>query len=292
MPAATTATRPSCWRRRRRCGEARDFDGTLNLIFQPDEENLCGARAMIADGLFERFPCDAVYALHNAPGVPLGTALAVAGPVTLSSDVADVTIRGVGGHGAMPHRARDPVAAAAAIVTRIADGGGAQRGARRHGGGVGRLHPWRCHAQRDSAVGDAGPQRARGTARDARAGRAAHPRDRQLHGAGAWRGSRDRLSPAGAAGGQHSGRDAADGAGLRRAGRRRACLRQVPKGFAGSEDFAWMLAALPGCYLLLGNGEGEFGGCMVHNPGYDFNDQVLPLGAACWVRLAQTYLVA
>jgi hippurate hydrolase len=61
---------------------SRDFDGTLNLIFQPDEENLCGARAMIEDGLFERFPCDAVYALHNAPGVPLGTALAVAGPVT------------------------------------------------------------------------------------------------------------------------------------------------------------------------------------------------------------------
>jgi len=69
-------------------------------------------------------------------------------------------------------------------------------------------------------------------------------------------------------------------------------LTQVPRGFAGSEDFAWMLAALPGCYFMLGNGEGEFGGCMVHNPGYDFNDQVLPLGAACWVRLAQTYLVA
>jgi hippurate hydrolase len=69
-------------------------------------------------------------------------------------------------------------------------------------------------------------------------------------------------------------------------------ITKVPRGFAGSEDFAWMLDALPGCYLLLGNGEGEFGGCMVHNPGYDFNDQVLPLGAACWVRLAQTYLVA
>lgn len=67
-------------------------------------------------------------------------------------------------------------------------------------------------------------------------------------------------------------------------------VTKVPRGFAGSEDFAWMLDALPGCYLLLGNGEGEFGGCMVHNPGYDFNDQVLPLGAACWVRLAQTYL--
>ncbi|WP_310631717.1 M20/M25/M40 family metallo-hydrolase, partial [Paraburkholderia sp.] len=67
---------------------------------------------------------------------------------------------------------------------------------------------------------------------------------------------------------------------------------QAPKGLNGSEDFAWMLNAVPGCYLLLGNGEGEFGGCMVHNPGYDFNDRVLPLGAAAWVRLVQRYLVA
>jgi hippurate hydrolase len=67
---------------------------------------------------------------------------------------------------------------------------------------------------------------------------------------------------------------------------------EAPKGFAGSEDFAWMLTELPGCHVLLGNGEGESGGCMVHNPGYDFNDQVLPLGAACGVRLAQIYLVA
>ena len=68
-------------------------------------------------------------------------------------------------------------------------------------------------------------------------------------------------------------------------------VTQAPKGLNGSEDFAWMLKAVPGCYLILGNGEGEFGGCMVHNPGYDFNDQVLPLGAAAWVRLAQRFLV-
>ncbi len=71
-----------------------DFSGTLNLIFQPDEENLCGARAMIEDGLFERFPCDAIFALHNMPGVPAGSFRVLPGPVSLSSDVADVTIRG------------------------------------------------------------------------------------------------------------------------------------------------------------------------------------------------------
>lgn len=75
----------------------RDFNGTLNLIFQPNEENLCGARAMIEDGLFERFPCDVVFALHNRPGMPVGTFSMLAGPVSQSSDVADVTINGVGG---------------------------------------------------------------------------------------------------------------------------------------------------------------------------------------------------
>ena len=99
--------------------DSRDFDGTLNLIFQPDEENLCGARAMIEDGLFERFPCDAVFALHNMPGVPAGSFRVLPGPVSLSSDVADVTIKGMGGHGAMPHRARDPIAASAAIITAL-----------------------------------------------------------------------------------------------------------------------------------------------------------------------------
>ena len=271
---------------------ARSFDGTLNLIFQPDEENLCGARAMIEDGLFERFPCDAVYALHNAPGVPVGTVLAVEGPVTLSSDVADVTIKGVGGHGAMPHRARDPVAAAAAVVTAL------------------QTVVARNVAPDDTAVVSVGFIRGGAThnviPQSVSLGlnvRAARPETRalveqrireivsltaQAHGVEAEIDYRQLVPPVvnTAAETRLMAQVCTEIVGEANV------LTQVPRGFAGSEDFAWMLAALPGCYFMLGNGEGEFGGCMVHNPGYDFNDQVLPLGAACWVRLAQTYLVA
>lgn len=269
-----------------------DFDGTLNLIFQPDEENLCGARAMIEDGLFERFPCDAVFALHNMPGVPAGTFRVLPGPVSLSSDVADVTIKGVGGHGAMPHRARDPIAASAAIVTAL------------------QTVVARNVAPDDTAVVSVGFIRGGAThnviPESVTIGlnvRAARPETRalveqrireivsltaQAHGVEAQIDYRQLTPPMvnTEAETQLAQRVCAELVGAENV------VTQAPKGLNGSEDFAWMLNAVPGCYLILGNGEGEFGGCMVHNPGYDFNDAVLPLGAAAWVRLAQTYLVA
>lgn len=269
-----------------------DFDGTLNLIFQPDEENLCGARAMIEDGLFERFPCDAIFALHNMPGVPAGSFRVLPGPVSLSSDVADVTVRGVGGHGAMPHRARDPIAAAAAIVTAL------------------QTVVARNVAPDDTAVVSVGFIRGGAThnviPETVTLGlnvRAARPDTRAL--------VEQRIREIVALTAQAHGVEAeidyrqltppmvnAEAETLLA---QRVCtelvgagnvVTQAPKGLNGSEDFAWMLNAVPGCYLILGNGEGEFGGCMVHNPGYDFNDAVLPLGAAAWVRLVQTYLAA
>ncbi|WP_042883514.1 M20 aminoacylase family protein [Cupriavidus necator] len=269
-----------------------DFDGTLNLIFQPDEENLCGARAMIEDGLFERFPCDAIFALHNMPGVPAGSFRVLPGPVSLSSDVADVTVRGVGGHGAMPHRARDPIAAAAAIVTAL------------------QTVVARNVAPDDTAVVSVGFIRGGAThnviPETVTLGlnvRAARPETRAL--------VEQRIREIVALTAQAHGVEAeidyrqltppmvnAEAETLLA---QRVCtelvgagnvVTQAPKGLNGSEDFAWMLNAVPGCYLILGNGEGEFGGCMVHNPGYDFNDAVLPLGAAAWVRLVQTYLTA
>jgi hippurate hydrolase len=270
--------------------DTRDFDGTLNLIFQPDEENLCGARAMIEDGLFERFPCDAVYALHNMPGVAAGSFRVMSGPVTFSSDVADVTIKGVGGHGAMPHRSRDPIVAAAAIVTAL------------------QTIVARNVAADDVAVVSVGFIRGGAThnviPESVTLGlnvRAAQPATREMveqrirevvnltaqaHGVHAEIDYRQLTPPVvnTEAETQLMQQVCTDLVGADKV------LTQAPKGMGGSEDFAWMLKEMPGCYVLLGNGEGEFGGCMVHNPGYDFNDRVLPLGAACWVRLVQTYL--
>ncbi|MFJ4290357.1 M20 aminoacylase family protein [Cupriavidus sp. NPDC089707] len=269
-----------------------DFDGTLNLIFQPDEENLCGARAMIEDGLFERFPCDAIFALHNMPGVPAGSFRVLPGPVSLSSDVADVTVRGVGGHGAMPHRARDPIAAAAAIVTAL------------------QTVVARNVAPDDTAVVSVGFIRGGATHNVIPEAvtlglnvRAARPETRalveqriheivaltaQAHGVEAEIDYRQLTPPMVNAEAETllAQRICTELVGADNV------VTQAPKGLNGSEDFAWMLDAVPGCYLILGNGEGEFGGCMVHNPGYDFNDAVLPLGAAAWVRLVQAYLAA
>ncbi|HTR08470.1 MAG TPA: M20 aminoacylase family protein [Paraburkholderia sp.] len=276
----------------KRLAERRDFDGTLNLIFQPDEENLCGAKAMIADGLFERFPCDAVYALHNMPGVPAGTFRVLPGSVSLSSDVADVTLKGVGGHGAMPHRVKDPIVAAAALVTAL------------------QTIVARNVAPDEPAVVSVGYIRGgathnvipetvtlglniRAARPDTRALVEARVREivaltAQAHGVEAHIDYRQLTPPMINAPEETA---LAQQVCAELVGEQNVVM-QAPKGLNGSEDFAWMLDAVPGCYLLLGNGEGEFGGCMVHNPGYDFNDQVLPLGAACWVRLAQRFLVA
>jgi hippurate hydrolase len=276
----------------KRLAQQRDFDGTLNLIFQPDEENLCGAKAMIDDGLFERFPCDAVYGLHNMPGVPAGTFRVLEGSVSLSSDVADVTLKGVGGHGAMPHRVKDPVVAAAALVTAL------------------QTVVARNVAPDDTAVVSVGFIRGGAThnviPETVTLGlniRAARPETRELveqrvreivaltaqaHGVEAQIDYRQLTPPM-----VNTPQETllAQQVCAELVGEENVVV-QAPKGLNGSEDFAWMLKAVPGCYLLLGNGEGEIGGCMVHNPGYDFNDQVLPLGAAAWVRLAQRFLVA
>ncbi|SMG02997.1 N-acyl-L-amino acid amidohydrolase [Burkholderia singularis] len=271
----------------------RDFNGTLNLIFQPNEENLCGARAMIEDGLFERFPCDVIFALHNRPGMPVGTFSMLAGPVSQSSDVADVTIKGVGGHGAMPHRARDPIAAAAAIITAL------------------QTIVARNVAPRERAVVSVGYIRGgathnvipetveiglnvRATMPETRALIEARVRDivcltAQAHGAEATIDYRQLTPPV-------INADAPTRLVQRvceeLVGPERVYARPDQALMDGSEDFAWMLGEVPGCYLLLGNGEGPDGGCMVHNPGYDFNDTALPLGAACWVRLVETYLTS
>lgn len=270
--------------------KTRHFDGTLNLIFQPNEENLCGAQAMMDDGLFERFPCDAVYAMHNAPGLPVGKVLAVPGAMTSSSDRVDIRLKGVGGHGAMPHLAKDPVIAAAAIVTAV------QTIASRN------VDPG------ESCVVSTGILKAGTTfnvipdsAEITLNVRAKSPDTRNLieqrireivttqaavYGVEATI-DYQRLVPVLV---NHPAETKFFQDVLVELLGAENVMMSLPRGGNGSEDFAWMLEALPGCYIAIGNGAGEWHGCHVHNPGYDFNDEAIPIGASIWVRLAETYL--
>ncbi|BAN46092.1 M20 aminoacylase family protein [Metapseudomonas resinovorans] len=270
--------------------ETRRFDGTLNLIFQPAEETLQGARRMIEDGLFERFPCDAVYALHNMPGLPVGMFVSQPGAMSASSDVATIRLVGVGGHGAMPHKARDPIVAAAELVLAL------QSIVARNlpAGEVGVVTVGAIHA------GDA-PNVIPDVATLKLSVRATNPDIRAL--------LRRRISEisqgVALAHGIELGLDyderigvlvntPAETALLQQVARGlvgdRAVLTSVPSGYLGSEDFASMLEVRPGCYMVLGNGNSGPSGCMVHNPGYDFNDSAIPFGASLWARLVETYL--
>jgi hippurate hydrolase len=268
----------------------RRFSGTLNLIFQPDEEGLSGGPAMIRDGLFERFPCDAIYALHNAPGLPVGSALVVDGYMLPGCDRAVVTVKGVGGHGANPHNTRDPVVAAAAIVMALqtipsrnvpaADFCVVTVGAL-NAGTTANVIPETAILKLD--VRTRSPQTAamvEARIREIVAGQVASfgltadisytklvPTLNNHREETAF--ARDVLT-------ELLGED--------------RVITSFHAPDCGSEDFAWMLQALPGCYIGLGNGQGKWHGCQPHNPGFDFNDAAIPIGAAYWVRLAERYL--
>ncbi len=268
------------------------FSGTLNLIFQPAEEGLSGARKMMDDGLFTQFPCDAVFAMHNMPGHPQGHLVLRDGPMMASSDNVTITLEGVGGHGAMPHRAADPVVAGSAIVL------GLQSIVARN------VDPQETAvitvgAFNAGVANNVIPQRA--TLR--LSVRALHPEVRAL--------LEKRIGELVHAQAQSYGvqasidyqrgypvlvnhlretdfaRDVAETlVGAER-------VTRQGKALTGSEDFAFFLEEVPGCYLLIGNGDGSGGGhgaCMVHNPGYDFNDQNVAVGSAYWALLTERFL--
>jgi hippurate hydrolase len=264
----------------------RQFDGTLTLIFQPAEEGQGGAEAMLADGLLERFPCDALFGMHNMPGLPAGHLGFREGPMMASQDLLNVSIEGVGGHGSMPHLAVDPLVAAASVVmalqTVVARNIDAQQAAVVT---VGALH-----------AGEAAnviPQQA--TLRLSLRALNAQVREQTLERVCAIIESQARsfgcsstiehrpaypvlvnhaaeTEFARQVGVELVGADAVDG--------------NTPK-LMGSEDFAWMLQRCPGAYLFIGNGVSR---PMVHNPAYDFNDDILLTGAAYWGALAESWL--
>ena len=267
----------------------KNFDGILHLVFQPAEEGLAGARKMLEDGFLELFPCDAMFGLHNMPGIPAGRFSLVPGYAMASGDTCILKVRGVGGHGAIPHKAVDTVLAASSIVVAL-QSIVARNVNPLHAGiiTVGAFH-----------AGDA-PNVIPDEAELRLTVRAFRPEVRDLLEQRIGEIARAQAAVFGAT---------VDVDYIRRYPvlnnhpAETAFCRQVitdwlgegallaqPEPVSASEDFAFFLEKVPGCYVFIGNGEGAEGGCMVHNPGYDFNDRVLSTGASYWAKVAETWL--
>jgi hippurate hydrolase len=268
--------------------EARDFDGTVNFIFQPAEEGLGGARAMLEGGLFERFPCDAVFAMHNRPSLPVGCFAVRPGAMMAAGGFFDISVLGKGAHGARPETGVDPVAAAAHIVTAL------QTIVSRNIAptlaavvSVTRIHGGDAYNVIPECVRIGGTVRASSRAVMAQI----ETSMRRIAGGGAagfgagveidvrWIypptvNDADETALAVRVCDTIVGADGVD--------------RNPPLSMA-SEDFAYFLEKVPGCYLHIGSAE-DGPGCELHNPRYDFNDRALPLGASFFVRLAETRL--
>jgi len=266
------------------------FEGTLNLIFQPAEEGGGGAVRMMADGLFEHHPCDAVFAMHNMPGTPAGHFVFRDGPAMASSDYVTIRVHGTGGHGAMPHRAADPLVAAASIVmalqtivsrnvdpldTAVVTVGALQAGQANNV--IPALATLELSVRSlNPAVRDLLEQRIKALV-------AAQAESFGVTADIDWRTGYCVLVNSVAE------TDFARQVALDLVGPERLTLHGPA--LTGSEDFAFMLEQIPGSYVLIGNGNsGAAGGCMVHNPGYDFNDDNIATGAAYWIALVERFL--
>ncbi|CAG9298123.1 M20 aminoacylase family protein [Celerinatantimonas diazotrophica] len=268
-----------------------DFNGTLRVIFQPAEEGIGGGGAdmMIREGLFEKFPCDAVYGFHNMPGYPAGQLGFYPGALMASADTVFVTFSGQGGHGAMPHKTADPIVAASSfvmalqsIVARNVDPfePAVISVGRFHSGDISNVIPG--EAKLDLTV------------------RAMSPEVRQL--------LNQRI--------EAIAREHAQMYGLQveisfeepypvliNTPEQTEFARQVAQDWVGeegiiadlkpimsSEDFAYMLEKVPGCYLIVGNDGPDNPNRSLHHPQYNFNDDLLPIVASYWVKLVEAYL--
>lgn len=278
-----------------RClSERRTFDGTVYLIFQPAEEGGGGAREMIRDGLFERFPMQAVFGMHNWPGLPVGQFAVNSGAAFASSNQFDITIRGKGTHAAMPHGGIDPVIIGCQIVQAL------------------QTIITRNKRPTDAAVISVTTIQAgeaynvipdscvlRGTVRTfaVEVLDMVEHRMRQLaegtcqaFGATCEFQFRRKYPPTV----NHDGETSFVRRVLRQFGGEQAVQEFEPT--TGAEDFGFFLLERPGCYFLIGNGEGDHrvqghgtGNCTLHSPSYDFNDDLIALGGSLWVRLAETW---
>jgi amidohydrolase len=263
--------------------ETRDFDGTAVFIFQPAEEGLGGARAMLADGLFQRFPCDEIYGLHNAPDLEPRRVVSFAGPGMAGADFFDIAIRGVGSHGAMPNLSKDPIVAAMALGQALQTI--VSRNTNPHEATV--LSITQVHA---GSAYNVIPDEAKlaGTIRGFSDESRALMRKRM------------RAVCAGVAAAfdveievdirdiftvlVNSAEHAEIVAEVAREVVGAENVSTEPKPKTGSEDFADMLRAVPGAYFWLGHA----GSTPVHNPGFVFDDEILPVGASLFARLVET----
>ena len=266
-----------------------DFDGVLHLIFQPAEEGGGGALRMMQDGLFDLFPCDAIFAMHNMPGVPVGQFVFRSGSAMASSDYVTIRVNGTGGHGGMPHRAADSLVAAASIVmalqtvvsrnvdplhTAVVTVGSIQAGKANN------VIPALATLELSVRALDPGvrkllEQRIKAIATS----------QAESFGCTAevdWKEGYCVLVNS------ESETNFARQVALDLVGAERVVLNGPP--LTGSEDFAFMLEKVPGSYFLIGNGDGDTAGaCMVHNPGYDFNDDNIATGSDYWIHLTKEF---
>jgi len=270
--------------------ETRNFSGTAYLVFQPAEEGGGGGEVMVREGLFERFPASEVYALHNWPGLPPGQMAVRAGPVMAATDEVQITLRGRGGHGAMPHLATDPVVAAAQVISAL------QTIASRNVNPVDAVVVSICSMQ-TSQLGafNVIPDEVRlvGTVRTFQPGTRdlAEQRLKQICSktAEAMGCTVEITYARGYPATINSAREAQFAArvGERLFGKGNVVTEHEPT--MGGEDFSYMLQARPGAYVFLGQG-GAALGCFLHNAKYDFNDEVIPLGAGYLAALVEEAL--
>ena len=275
----------------------RDFDGTVYLIFQPAEEGGGGAREMIKDGLFEKFPMEAIFGMHNWPGMKVGQFAVKSGPVFASSNEFKITIHGKGAHGAMPHLGIDPVPVACqmvqafqTIITRNMRpiDTGVISVTMIHTGEATNVVPESCVLEGTvrsftTEVLDLIERRMK-TVADATC--AAFEASCEFEFTRNYPPTINHAAET-----EFAKSVMAEVVGSENV------LEFEPT--MGAEDFSYFLQARPGCYFVIGNGDGAhragghgLGPCMLHNPSYDFNDDLIPLGATLWVRLAERWLAS
>lgn len=268
--------------------DRRNFNGTIHLIFQPAEENFGGARLMIEDGLFERFPCDAVFALHNDPGLPFGEIHVREGPIMAAVDECKIVVNGRGGHGAEPQETADPIVAGASIIMALQtivsrnlhplDSAVVTIGAF-HGGQASNVIPERAEMlltirSFESHVRDTLEQRIRSIAEGQAASYGMSVDLDYERGYEPVVNHKPETDFVRKIAGQVVGE---------------AQVRQISRPMMGSEDFSYMLEKRPGSYFFLGTRRTE-NDPPLHHPRFDFNDDALPIGTSLWVEIAESWL--